>query len=281
MKTSLKKQLRNSSNRGGRLLSAVVIAAISIIALSSVHAGQCFDLGAARSYAAFILPGGSSIDMTINGGAAVIGDVAASANMHIDLGSEAKVGPGEVVNGEIYLDPNGATVKLDKQDPNSVEIRNLSQAVLDAQAANQAAAALPPTQNLGALDVKDTYTVFGKGGCNVIALNSVKLHGSGILIIHGSATDTFIFNITGDYTQSSKSSVQIEGGVKFRNIVWNFVGTGSSSAKISGAGNIAYGTFLAPYRPFSITDATLYGQVIAQGHLAIGSKALVSCRLSY
>src|ERR1051326_1313575 len=92
---------------------------IGLVALT-VAGAVCFaqpahasfvELGAADGYAALILPGGS-INMDINGGAAVVGDVGVTANSHLDLGSGAKVGPlagtGQVVDGTIYLDPNGA-----------------------------------------------------------------------------------------------------------------------------------------------------------------------------
>jgi hypothetical protein len=265
----------------------IFIAAMALAAagfFSSTPARAAFvDLGQAAGYAAFILPGGS-INMTINGGAAVNGDVAASEGTHIDLGSGAKlgdtVGTGDVVSGKIYLDTisnpqNPATVKLDNQNPNSVATRDLSQAVKDAISANHFAAGLTATQNLGTLDVTSQFTIAGNGGLNVISLSDVNLHGDGLLTLQGSASDFFVLNLTGSYTQKSKSSVQLAGGLLAQNVLWNFIGTGQGAQIATGLNGVTYGTFLAPDRDFTITDTILYGSVISAGHLAIQSKALV------
>lgn len=254
-----------------------LIAAGLVLINPSAH-GYAVDLGQAGGYGAFIIPGGSSINLNIKGGAAVNGDVAAAGGMHIDLGSGAKVGitagTDQVVSGKIYLDPNGATVKLDGQDPNSVVLRQLDQAVADAIAANQFAAGLTATQNLGALDITSPFSIVGNGGLNVISLTDVKLHGSGVLTIVGSATDKFVFNITsGSYNQSSKSTVVLSGGVTAENILWNFVG-GGGGANVHSSGE-AFGIFLSPDRSFNMDDTVLFGGIIAQGDLHIGSKALV------
>jgi choice-of-anchor A domain-containing protein len=269
-------------NRFSCVSTAAIALALSGFFPSPANAAFV-DLGEAGGYAAFILPGGS-IDMTINGGAAVNGDVAASAGTHIDLGSGAKVGvtadTGDVVSGKIYLDTisnpqNPATVKLDNQNPNSVVNRDLSQAVQDAVAANHFAAGLTATKTLGTLDVTSQYTLVGNGGLNVISLTDVKLHGDGLLTLQGSASDFFVLNLTGTYTQSSKSNVQLSGGLLAQNVLWNFIGSGNGANIGTGSNGVTFGTFLAPDRDFSITDTILYGSVISAGHLAIGSKALV------
>jgi choice-of-anchor A domain-containing protein len=258
-----------------------MVSAVALLTFACTMAqASPVNLGAAAGCTALILPGGSSIDLTINGGAAVEGNVCVPAGMHLDLGSGAKVGPtvgtGDVVSGTIFLDPNGATVKLDNQNPASVVIKDLSQAVLDAIAANNTAAALSPTQNFNQLDISSgTFAITGNGGLNVISVaNDVKLHGSGTLLLTGTANDKFVINVAGAYTQSSTSNVMLGGGVRADNVMWNFIG-GGNGPNIGASGQVTYGTFLAPFRDFSITDTTLYGQVISQGHLAIGSKALV------
>lgn len=270
----------SSFSRG--LTAAILFAAATTLAPNAANAAFV-DLGQAGGYAAFILPGGS-INMTINGGAAVNGDVAASAGTHIDLGSGAKVGvtadTGDVVSGKIYLDTlsdpsNPATVKLDNQNPNSVATRDLSQAVNDAIAANHFAAGLTATQTVGNLDVSSQYTLVGNGGLNVISLTDVKLHGDGLLTLQGSASDFFVLNLTGTYSQSSKSNVALAGGLLAENVLWNFIGSGNGANIGTGMNGVTYGTFLAPDRDFSITDTVLYGSIISAGHLAIGSKALV------
>jgi choice-of-anchor A domain-containing protein len=258
----------------GRFTSAIAVI-LTVLAFSSAKA-VLFNLGEASGYAALILPGGSN-NMVINGGAAVDGDVGVSDSLHLDLGSTAKVGPnagtGTIVSGHIFLNP-GATVNLMHQPPNSVVTRNLSQAVTDAIAANHAAAQLTPTLNLGGLDISGSnYTIAANGNNNVISLSSFKLHGGGSLTISGSASDYFVFNITGDYSISGEGTMHLTGGITQSNILWNFVG-GGNTPNLTGHGTF-YGTYLAPNRAFGITDSTLYGSIISQGDLKITSKALV------
>src|ERR1044071_4300892 len=133
---------RKMKTRSVNIILAVVLVAFTC----GIAHGSPINLGAATNCAALILPGGSSIDLTINGGAAVDGNVCVPAGMHLDLGSGAKVGPtvgtGDVVSGKIFLDPNGATVKLDNQNPASVVVQSQAQAVTDALAAYNTALAL-------------------------------------------------------------------------------------------------------------------------------------------
>jgi choice-of-anchor A domain-containing protein len=270
-------KLHNLNRSSKSLLAGVALAVTSLVCAG--HSTAAFvDLGAAGGYAALILPGGS-INMDINGGSAIVGDAGVTAGSHLDLGSGAKVGPlagtGTVVDGTIWLDPNGATVKLDNQPANTVGSRDLSQAITDAMAANQAAAALTATQMFGTLDITNAQTITGNGGLNVIDLNSLKLHGSGTLTLSGSASDFFVFNITGSYSQSGPSSVLLSGGVLAQNVLWNFIGSGQGAQIATGMNGVAQGTFLSPFRDFSITDTTLFGSVIADGDLKIGSQALV------
>jgi choice-of-anchor A domain-containing protein len=267
-----------------RKLSLVAI--LTVIALTRSF-GAGFDLGEAGGYAAFILPGGS-LNMPINGGASVVGDVAASAGTHIDLGANSKVGPlkdtDQVVGGSIFLDTisdpsNPATVKLQHQDPSSVFSRNLTQGVADAFALNLSVAGLAPTQTFGTLEIKSpnpfTIDSTDPGGMNVISLDTLTLSGAGTLTLNGGASDFFIFNITGTYTQSGKSPVVLTGGITPDHVLWNFIdGPFGAGANIGGASD-AVGVFLAPFRDFSITDSTLNGSIITAGDLKITSQALV------
>jgi choice-of-anchor A domain-containing protein len=123
--------------------------------------------------------------------------------------------------------------------------------------------------------VSNNFTITGNGGLNVIDLGTLKLHGGGVLTLQGNASDYFVFNITGDYSQSGPSSVALSGGLTAKNVLWNFIGTGSGAGIATGKSGVAYGTFLSPDRSFSITDTTLFGSIIAQGDLKIGSEALV------
>ena len=257
----------------------IVLAIAFLLFTFSIAQATPVSLGAASICTVLIVPGGSGNNLNINGGAAVNGNVCVSSGQQLNLGGGAKVGStagtDNVVSGIIYTDPNAAGIKLNGQNPASVVVKDLSQAVNDAFAANTAAAGLTPTQNFNDIDVgAGTFTINGNGGLNVINVsNDIKLHGSGILALSGGANDQFVLNITGTYTQSSTSNVVLQGGVSRSNVLWNFIGTGQG-ANIGGSG-VTRGIFLSPFRDFNMTDMILFGQIIARGNLGIQSQALV------
>jgi len=96
-------------------------------------------------------------------------------------------------------------------------------------AASQAAAALPPTQTFD--HIKSTTAIIGNGGRNVISITKdVKLKKGQNLVISGSASDTFIFNIAqgGGFQLSDDSSIILQGGVLPSQVMFNFLGDGSN-----------------------------------------------------
>jgi hypothetical protein len=151
----------------------------------------------------------------------------------------------------------------------------LAQNDADALAAAAAAKALAPTQTFGTISLasSQTMTVQGNGGLNVIQVNgSIGLSGSSQLILNGSASDVFIFNVTGN-TNISGSSVlgKLSGGVTANHVLYNFTGSGSLQA---GAGNTFFGTFLAPNYSYGI-EGNYAGELIIGGQsvaLASGAK---------
>jgi choice-of-anchor A domain-containing protein len=93
------------------------------------------------------------------------------------------------------------------------------------------------------------------------------------LTLNGNANDQFVFNIYGGMTLGGSSSVILNGGVTATNVVFNFIGAGSSL--MTHVGNNVQGIVLAPQR--DITFHGLFGEVIGGGKtLTLMSGATVN-----
>jgi choice-of-anchor A domain-containing protein len=152
---------------------------------------------------------------------------------------------------------------------------DLSVAVADAQAASAAASALAPTQTFGA--IKDALTIFGGGGVNVIAIESISYSGAtDKLTFDGGPSDVFIVNVSGSVKLSHKlSRIQVGGGVSESAVLFNLTGA-HDPLVISGGATIA-GTYLAPNAGIRLSPAVVIGGVIGGGDTSLTSAARVEC----
>jgi choice-of-anchor A domain-containing protein len=140
---------------------------------------------------------------------------------------------------------------------------DLTQAVLDARAAAASAASL--TANLtvpGNQIINSTGTITGNGGENVIDLSQVNMT-NGTVLINGTANDTFIFRVSGDFNVGN-SSLRVTGGVTPEHVLWYFPNT-SSITSPNGAWD---GTILALSSPVQFDNTPnclgfVHGAIIA------------------
>jgi choice-of-anchor A domain-containing protein len=105
----------------------------------------------------------------------------------------------------------------------AVNPTNLSQAVLDARAAASSAAAQARTNTSLTSITNTTGTITGTGGQNVYDLTSVNMSGGSVLI-NGTANDTFIFRVSGDFNVGN-ASIRVSGGVTPNHVLWYFPNT--------------------------------------------------------
>ncbi len=152
---------------------------------------------------------------------------------------------------------------------------DLSVAGADAQAASAAASALAPTQTFGA--IKDALTIFGSGGVNVIAIESITFSGStDKLTFDGGPSDVFIVNVSGSVKLSHKlSRIQVGGGVSESAVLFNLTAA-HEPLTVSGGATLA-GTYLAPNAGIRLSPAVVIGGVIGGGDTSLTSAAHVEC----
>lgn len=162
-------------------------------------------------------------------------------------------GPGTTYNwsggsgpysGPVYFQTGGTTPPVNNlggtPKPSTIST-DLTQAILDARAAAASAAGL--TANLtvpGNQITNSTGTITGNGGENVIDLTQVNMT-NGDVLINGTANDTFIFRISGQFNVGN-STIRATGGVTPNHILWDFTGTSQTIKSPNGAWD---GTILA------------------------------------
>ncbi|MBI3887346.1 MAG: hypothetical protein HY302_16695 [Opitutae bacterium] len=194
------------------------------------------NLGAAAGYAGLEL-NGAPVTFTLSKVTArVDGNIGIAANGSFDFS-----GGGEVTGG-IYAGP-GATVTISggstATDGVFTSYAGINQAVQDAHTAAAYYAGLTPGHTLSSLGAG---TLTGNGGLNVFQINGdLALSQYQSLILNGTASDIFVFNITGQVNLSKADIVLC--GVSPDAVLFNLIGTGQ---KVLSTGHSnTQGVFLA------------------------------------
>ena len=101
---------------------------------------------------------------------------------------------------------------------------DLTQAVLDARAAAASAAGLTANLTIPGKEITNSSgTITGNGGENVIDLTQVNMT-NGNVLIGGTANDTFIFRVSGQFVVGN-STIRVTGGVTPEHVLWYFPNT--------------------------------------------------------
>src|SRR5262249_5762313 len=107
---------------------------------------------------------------------------------------------------------------------------------------------------------------------------NLNLTDASALVLHGSATDVFIFNIYGSASFEGLSSVALTGGIVPEHVLFNIIGSGPSRfeeynrVSFSGLSDVQ-GTIMAIQRAIKFSGkGRLHGAVVAKGHLKLSGK---------
>jgi choice-of-anchor A domain-containing protein len=227
-------------------------------------------LGTAAPFALLAVNGGS---LTVTGNSNVSGDIGVGARASAQFRQAD-------VDGTLFVDPNADrnTPRVGRRSDISggVVIKDLSSAVQDANAASLADAALAPTLVLGR--VTRSMTLVGNGGTNVIQLRSLD-YNRDTLTLQGGASDTFVFNVDGDF-DFARSRIVLTGGLTASRVLFNFEGRGPE-INLSHESSVLNGTFLAPMRSVDSDDVGLFnGSIIARNISISGDMDMVGTPFS-
>ena len=129
------------------------------------------------------------------------------------------------------------------------------------------------TQSFGTLN--RSGAIIGNGSQNVICVQNIALGGGATLTLSGSASDTFIINITGSISMGGGSRIVVAGGLSPANVLYNVKGAGANLV-IGGASRVD-GTILAISRNMDLSAGIVNGSVISGRDINIGSGEQVRC----
>jgi choice-of-anchor A domain-containing protein len=229
------------------------------------------SLGMAAKYGVLDYNSGSTL--LFNGSTEIVGDVALAQNTRFNFSRPA------LIVGSLYEDSGVTGTNNGIIITGGTHSRLLSQAVADANSASSTAAALPTTGSIpgGSVNVTspgNSVTFNGMAGQNVVDLTNFSLAGGGTFTIHGTSSETFIFNVSGNF-RLPNGQILLTGGVTPDHVLFNITGSGST-VSMSSLNSDVLGTILAPSRAVNLSDGTVVGEVISGQNISItGNTAVV------
>lgn len=206
----------------------------------------------------------------------VDGDVAVAGAGTILLRNRARI------YGDLYFRSTGTLTTGRTSGITGTPIGNadpmLDDDVISAMAASNRAAFLTP--NFAAptslsLGRHDNFTVTGGPGQNVVlSLTNFVLTGSSTFTLQGTATTTFIINVSQQFALSSRSAIVLSGGVQWNDVLFNITGQGRN-VSLSGSSSLT-GIVMAPNRTVQLSGrARITGEVIA-GRVTLSGSASIT-----
>jgi hypothetical protein len=273
--TSMKDQ--KYSPREGWAFAAAMFLLVSVA--GPCRASLVFnDLGSAGPGNFAILVGPGTTDFALNGPGTTFGNVGYDGHATVQLNASNNAPMSNVaIAGNLFL-ATGATVNNSSQVGGT--IATVSSALdNDWSAALMASAdfsAMAATQSVPGGAINGTSTISSTGGTNVIVLNSVNLGNGQTLTLHGSATDQFIINVSGNFVLNS-GKILLTGGLTPDDVVFNITSSGNAVSTSGGLGNesIINGIVLAPNSGIAMAPGLIIGELIAGGatvHLVSGAS---------
>ena len=151
----------------------------------------------------------------------------------------------------------------------------LNQALADAQMLSDAAAMEAVTPAYASLtNVNGSMTITGAPGQKVVlSLQDFKLNGGATFTLQGTATTSFIINVTKSFALTGNSQIVLSG-VPPQNVLFNILGKGSDVAFTGKAG--MSGILLALNRKVDLSSGHVTGKVIANQVVITSGGSVIS-----
>ena len=247
---------------------------IALLALSA-SAGWAtpFNLGAAGNFGILETGNGNvSLANAANSGA-VNGNIGVAGSGNVSDGGSLPI------TGNVYLGPSAGQSGLAGNVSGSI-VQNLSSqallshAALDAAAASLTLAGMASSGGgVGVSSISSGQTL----SAGVYNLSSLQLNNGAHLVLSGSASDQFIFNISGTLSLNS-SEILLAGGLTSADVIFNI--TGSSAVQFSGGLNndsVWNGVIRAEGANVQVTPGEVNGEIIGGANINVASGGSVSC----
>jgi len=214
----------------------------------------------------------NSTGITVNSGA-----TSSQANLGINSGGKLNQTGTVVIQGTYYKFSTNADSTTSGFTAvggvNTTSNSKLTTAASDATAASTTLAGLTPNQTLGTITANTTISATVPGR-NVINLTDINMGNGTILTLSGSATQSFVINVTGTSTVNF-SNVSLVGGLTAANVIFNVL---NGDSVTDNSPDVVNGTIMDINGTVSITNNdTINGEIISgkQINLSNGSDVEV------
>ena len=228
---------------------------------SGVVLGASDQVGGNR-WAVFTLGSGVNDVNTLSSGANIWGDVAFAGSGKSNLSGLGSI-RGDVVSHSGGSMVKSSTFGITGSVVNTGRNTDLENGASDAISASNFAVGLSASAGYPTT-INQNTSLSLSGAANqtvVLQLTDFVLSGTAALTLQGTASTTYIINVTNKFALSGSSVVQLSGGLTSDNVLFNVVGSGDATMSSSAVLN---GIVLATGRTMKMSgSATVYGQVIA------------------
>jgi len=256
---------------------AMSIASVCLTVVCSVSATLRQELPGIDDldgWAMFSLGHGKSIDR-LSGFVRVQGDIAIARAGSFSIRGSA------IVDGDLYYHSNDvlrmsgdAAVTGTSFDNQDSELNFIAQEAIDV---SDRAFALQPTQSRAniILSRHRNLTISGAPGETVVLfLKNFMMSGSSSFTLQGTATTSFVINVTEQFSLAGASRILLSGGLQWNNVLFNVRGR-DSAVKLSGDSSFM-GLLVATRRAVKMSgDSTLTGGVIARKMIISGAASII------
>jgi hypothetical protein len=115
--------------------------------------------------------------------------------------------------------------------------------------------------NINISNPSSNVTISGAGATSpiVLSINTINLS-NGTFTLAGTATTTFILNVTGAFTINN-SNIFLTGGLLASHVLFNLEGSANTQFNMQ-QGTTATGTFIAPNRNVDLSGGKIYGRLV-------------------
>ena len=251
-------------------IAAVALAIFNASAATDTLPGGAINVGSADYFTVLTKSDAGFTDNTITGPSFVIGNYGLGGQGKLSITGSSKI-TGKLVNhtgGQV----NGANAISGGVTTNDAQ---LAQALADAQMLSDTAAMEATTPAYASLtSVNGTMSITGGPNQKVVLnLQDFKLDGGATFTLQGTATTSFIINVTKRFALTGNSQILLSG-VPPQNVLFNILGKGEQVA-FSGKSGMS-GILLALNRKVDLSSGHVTGKVIANQVVITSGGSVVS-----
>jgi hypothetical protein len=251
--------------RGSVILSAA--ATLAFAAGSPPQAAKADEisiLGSAANYGVLGLTGTEIVtdsNVTING------------NEGISQGATLSIMAPSTVTGNVYEYASGQTTGAGHVGGSIIVAPStLTQNNTDVSSAVTTMGGLTATQTFSGISTATTIT--GSGGTNVIQINGDINLNDANLTLSGGPADIYVIRVTGKLALTGTASLNLSGGVKLTNVIYDFTGSTSDSINTH-VNDVLNGYIVAPNLAMTL-DGIFNGEIIGGQNISLLSGATVN-----